>query len=193
MARFTKPLRGLSARRLLILESLRENPPQTLLNALSFGCTVAIMLALFEVSLPLPHRHMWVISFLRWLIEAIAWFALLVSLAVMSINRVSQVRERTRQFAILRMLGSSFTFIGELLMEETFFVAIPGTLIGVALGSLLGYFSASGVPDTFAYQVDYGTWYLAGCFTAMGYFGVGVATAWVITRQQDVLSALSSK
>jgi ABC-type antimicrobial peptide transport system permease subunit len=193
MARHINSFRRLSARHQLVLEDLLENQPQTWLNALSIAFTVAIKLTLSEVSLPPDPHHLWVISVLRWLIGAIVWFALLVSIVVMAINRVSQVRERTRQFAIVRMLGASFSFIAVFLAEETIFVALPGAVIGIALARLVGWLSVSGMPDTFGYETDFWAWLWAPCIAAICFFFVSALTAWVITSQQDVLSALSSK
>jgi hypothetical protein len=182
-----------SVRRRLVLKDLHENRTQTLLNTLSIALTVAITVTLLEVTLMPPPHHMFIIRVLRGTIGAMVWFALCVSIVVMAINRVLQVRERTRQFAIVRMLGASFPFIAVLLAEETIFVALPGTVIGVALASLVGWLSAWGKPELFGYQTDFRAWLCAGAIAAIWFFYVGAATAWVTTSQQDVLSALSSK
>jgi len=193
MAGRSSSLRGTSASRRLVLECLRENPPQTLLNALSIAFAVAIMLTLSEVTLMPPPHHMLVITILRWTIAAMVWFALSVAMIVMAINRMPQVRERAREFAIVRMLGASFSFIAVLLVEETIFIALPGTMIGIVIATLVGWLSASGMPELFGYETRVAAWLWAGFIAATWFFCVGAVTAWVTTKQEDVLSALAYK
>jgi hypothetical protein len=191
MASQTNSPRRLSVRHRLIVADLRENLTLPLLNALGLAFAVAIMLTLSEVTLMPPRHRMPIILLLRWTIAAMVWFALLVAFIVMAINRVSQVRDRTREFAIVRMLGASFSFIAMLLAEETLLIALPSIIIGIALASLVGWSTATAMPDLFTYETNVAAWIWSGFLVVACFYCVGILTAWVTTRQQDVMTALS--
>lgn len=163
------------------------------LNAFSLALIVAIKLALSEVALVPPRHDLFVVRVLRWLIGAMVWFALGVGIIVTSINRVMQVRERTREFAIIRMLGGSFSFIAILLAEETILIALLGEAIGIAVAALVGSLMSSWMPELFRYETRVDAWLGAGCLAAVGFFCLSAVTAWVTTKQHDVLAALSYK
>jgi len=112
----------------LVWEHLRENTPQAFLNALGISFEVMTMLVLAETRYkPVSHLIPTMIV-LRITAALIVWMASSAAFLFVVINRFSQVRERTRQFATLKMLGASSTVILELLFHETMLIAVPGTI-----------------------------------------------------------------
>jgi putative ABC transport system permease protein len=71
-----------------------------------------------------------------------------VSVAVSAfgvVNTLSMsVFERTREIGILRAVGTTRLQIGRLIIDEGIVISLIGCLIGVALGSLLGYLFVKG-------------------------------------------------
>ncbi len=71
-----------------------------------------------------------------------------VSVAVSAfgvVNTLSMsVFERTREIGILRAIGTTRLQIGRLIVDEGIIISLIGCLMGVALGSLLGYLFVSG-------------------------------------------------
>ena len=54
------------------------------------------------------------------------------------------VFERTREIGILRAIGTTRLQIGRLIIDEGVVISLIGCLVGVVLGSLLGYLSVRG-------------------------------------------------
>ena len=71
-----------------------------------------------------------------------------VSVAVSAfgvVNTLSMsVFERTREIGILRAVGSTRLQVGRLIIDEGVVISLIGCLIGVAVGSLLGYLFVRG-------------------------------------------------
>jgi putative ABC transport system permease protein len=71
-----------------------------------------------------------------------------VSVAVSAfgvVNTLSMsVFERTREIGILRAVGTTRLQIGRLIIDEGVVISLIGCLVGVALGSLLGYLFVRG-------------------------------------------------
>jgi putative ABC transport system permease protein len=174
----------------LVWEHLRENSPQAFLNALGISFEVMTMLVLAETRYqPVSHLTPGMIV-LRIIPALMMWIASSVAFLFVVINRYSQVRERTRQFAILKMLGASSTVILELLFHETMLIAVPGTIAGIVLAyGGMGLFSLA-FPDLLEVQTTYEWWLLAGMISAAGSMLAGSLAAWVATRQ-DLIQALS--
>ena len=119
-----------------------------------------------------------------------AWLGIAAAVLLMAINRFSQVRERTRHFGILRVLGSSFSFVVTLLLQETVLVAIPATIVGIALASVHEWFIAAVLSHLFVLRTSYASWLPAGVIAASIFFLVSVYSAWMAFKL-DVLEALS--
>jgi ABC-type antimicrobial peptide transport system permease subunit len=117
------------------------------------------------------------------------WMVLGVAFLFVVINRYS-VRERTQQFAILKVLGASSTFIFELLFHETMIIAVAGTIAGIVVAYGGTWLIAFALPDLFVMQVAYEWRLLAGMISAAGFLFVGSLAAWMATRQ-DLIQALS--
>ena len=71
-----------------------------------------------------------------------------VSVAVSAfgvVNTLSMsVFERTREIGILRAIGTTRLQVGRLIIDEGIVISLIGCLVGVALGSLLGYLFVQG-------------------------------------------------
>ncbi len=174
----------------LVVEHLRENSSQAFLNALSICFEVMIMLVLTETRYK-PVSHLYpVMIVLRITAALIVWIALGTAILFVVINRHSQVRERTRQFAILKMLGAPSTVILELLFHETMLIAVPATLAGIALACGAMELFSSVFPDLLVVRVAYDWWMLAGVISAASFLSAGFLAAWMATRQ-DLIQALS--
>ncbi len=60
-------------------------------------------------------------------------FVLIVGFGLLALQRYFEILERTRDWGILRVLGASNAFFWQLLLCETAVIAIPGTIVGIAL------------------------------------------------------------
>jgi len=81
-----------------------------------------------------------------------------VSVAVSAfgvVNTLSMsVFERTREIGILRAVGTTRLQIGRLIIDEGVVISLIGCLIGVALGSLLGYLFVQG-SEAGGFEIDF--------------------------------------
>ncbi len=119
-----------------------------------------------------------------------AWLTTGAAVLFMMFNRFSEVRERTRQFGILRMLGGSFSLILILLLQETFLAAVPGTIAGILLAYLNGMLISAALGGLFVLHTPYDFWLPAGMIAAGIFFVAGYFAAWMAIRL-DVLDALA--
>jgi ABC-type antimicrobial peptide transport system permease subunit len=173
----------------LATEQLRDNAPQTVLNAGGIAFAVMLMLTLVGTTFkPQQHSDRGT-AILEVSIALMMGFALVTAILFIVINRVSQVRTRTSQFAIFRMLGASFSFITRLLLQETILVGVPGILAGIVLACLGEWLIAVALPDLFVTRTTYRFWFFAGAIPVLGFFVAGVFAAWIVTRR-DVLDGL---
>jgi ABC-type antimicrobial peptide transport system permease subunit len=127
---------------------------------------------------------------LRVTVAIMVWIVLGVAFLFVVIKRYSLVRGRTRQFAILKVLGASSTFILDLLFHETMIIAVPGTIAGIVLAYGGTWLIAFALPDLFVMQAAFEWWLLAGMISAAGFLFSGSLAAWMATRQ-DLIQALS--
>ncbi|MEK6398079.1 MAG: hypothetical protein V4734_08335, partial [Terriglobus sp.] len=106
----------------LVSGHLRDHAQQASLNALTVALAVMIMLTIAGASFdPTSHPNKLIVA-VRFMVVSVAWVATGATFLFLVINRISQVRERTRQFGIYRVLGGSFIFILVLLLQETLIV-----------------------------------------------------------------------
>ena len=174
----------------LVVEHLRENSSQAFLNALSICLEVMFMLVLTETRYK-PVSHLFpVMIVLRITAALIVWIALGTAILFVVINRYSQVRERTRQFAILKMLGAPSAVILELLSHETMLIAVPATLAAIALACEAMELFSSVFPHLLVVRVAYDWWMLAIVISAASFLSAGFLAAWMATKQ-DLIQALS--
>ena len=108
----------------------------------------------------------------------------------MTINRYSQVRDRTQQFAILKTLGASWTFIYTLLLEEVILVTVAGTIGGALLVYAIHLLLAHLVPDLLFIQIRYELWLFVGVTAATGFLFADLCGVWAVSAV-DLIEALS--
>lgn len=139
-------------------------------------------LVLFETKYrPVSHLITTMIV-LRIVAALIVWIASSVAFLFVVIDRYSQVRERTRQFAISKMPGASSTVIFAFLFHEAMLISVPGTIIGIVLAyGGMGLFS-SVLPDLFVMQVTDEWWLLAGMISAAGFLSARSFAAWIAAK-----------
>jgi len=119
----------------------------------------------------------------------ILWLVLVVSALFVVISRYSQIRERTREFAILKTLGASAGYICDLLCQETVLVVAPGTVLGILLSYGGRYLIKTSFPDLFFLRAAYEWWPLACLISAVGFLFAGLLAVWVALGN-DLVEAL---
>jgi putative ABC transport system permease protein len=67
------------------------------------------------------------------LVIAALWFLIFVAFCFAMVERRASIIERTQEFAVLRTLGASSTYLFALSAQETLLAVIPGTLIGITI------------------------------------------------------------
>jgi len=174
----------------VVTEHLRHNVQQAALNSLGIALAVMMMLTLAGASLdPASHPNKLIVA-VRLMVVAVAWVAAGSTFLFMAINRFSQVRERTRQFAILRVLGGSLFFILTLLLQETLLVALPGTIVGIVLAYFHEWLISTVLGGLFVLRTPYSFWLPAGMIAASVFFLASSCSAWRATKL-EVLDALA--
>ena len=173
----------------LVREHLRHNAQQAYMNVFGMALVVMLILTLVEVTVPADHPNR-LVAAIRNMLEGMAWLGIAAAVLLMAINRFSQVRERTRHLGILRVLGSSFSFVATLLLQETVLVAIPATVVGIVLASVHEWFVAAVLSGFFVLRTSYAFWLPAGVVVALIFFLVSVYSARMAFKL-DVLEALS--
>lgn len=150
------------------------------------------MLTIAGASLdPASHPNKLIVA-VRFTVVSVAWVATGATFLFLAINRFSQVRERTRHFAIYRVLGASFHFILALLLQETLVVALPGTIVGIVLAYMHAWLISTVLGDLFVLRTPYSAWLPAGMIAATVFFVAGACAAWQTTRL-EVLDALADE
>lgn len=174
----------------LVMGHLRHNTQQVALNSLGIALSVMMMLTLAGASIdPASHPNRFIVA-VGAMVVGVAWVATAATFLFMAINRFSQVRERTRHFAILRVLGGSFFFILSLLLQETLLIALPGTIVGILLGYLHGWVISTVLGGLFVLRTPYNFWLPAGIIAASVFFVASAHSAWLATRI-EVLNGLA--
>lgn len=174
----------------LVTGHLRYNAQQAYLNVLAIGLAVMMVLTIAGASLdPASHPNRFIIA-VRAMVVGVVWVATGATFLFLAINRFSQVRERTRQFAIYRVLGGAFTFILVLLIQETILIALPGTIVGIILAYLHEWLISTVLGGLFVLRTPYSFWLPAGIIAAAVFFLAGAYSAWHATRL-EVLDALA--
>lgn len=174
----------------LVTGHLRQHTQQAYLDALTIALAVMMMLTLAGASIdPTSHPNKLIVA-VRFTVVSVAWVATGATFLFLAINRVSQVQERTRHFAIYRVLGGEFTFILTLLFQETLLVALPGTIAGIVLAYLHEWLLSVALGDLFVLHTPYGFWLPAGMIAATVFFVAGACSAWQATRL-EVIDALA--
>jgi putative ABC transport system permease protein len=166
--------------RRLVLESMRARPYQTGGTATSVALACAALLSGVgthagigrEPSLQRLMIGLWTSGLLMW----VAGIALLVVMLAQYI----EVRERTLDYGMLRVLGASTRYFLVLLIQESLLLALAGTVLGIALTYVAKTIVALAFPTYLALNTVCGWWPLASLcsfFALMlgGLLGVRVA------------------
>jgi len=171
---------------------LRGHAEQALLNALGIALVVMIMLTLAGATFRETHQAgmLLIHKILKVTFASMLWLGLMVGMILMAINRYSQVRDRTQQFAILKTLGASWTFIYSLLLEEMILVTVAGTIGGIALVYAVRLLLAALVPDLLFIQTRYELWPFAGITAAASFLVADLCGLWSASAV-DLIDALS--
>lgn len=171
----------------LTLEQFRENRSEALLNALGIGLQTTILL-LIAGATPATFAHpSSVLSVARLTLTIVARITLGVSYLVVIVNRFSQVRERTQQFTILKILGASPAFFFDLLLHETMLVTLPGTVAGILLAFAMRGLIAWAFPGMFLLRPAYDWWPLSAVISTILFMLASVASAWN-SGKQDLIA-----
>ena len=102
----------------LVVSHLRFNRLQAAVNALGVSFEVMALLMLAGISRNLGN-HPYAVQMIGSLtVLVILWFVLIVSTLFVLLSRYSQIRERTQEFAILKMLGASTGYICDLCVKR---------------------------------------------------------------------------
>jgi putative ABC transport system permease protein len=158
----------------LAMSQFRYNRLQSALNAEGIGFEVMALLMLAEISrnLSAPPYAALMIGWVT--VLAMLWFVLIVSALFVVLSRYAQTRERTQEFAILKMLGASTGYICDLLCQETVLVVAPGTVLGILLSYGGRYIIETSFPDLFFLRAAYEWWPLACLISALGFLFAGL-------------------
>jgi ABC-type antimicrobial peptide transport system permease subunit len=157
-------------------------------NVVAVSFEVMALLMLAGLSRNLEARP-YAVQMIGWVtVYVILWFVLAVSACFVVVSRYSQMRERTQELAILKMLGASSEYICDMLCEETAWVVLPGTVLGIlwayAGRSLIGI----ALPHSFVLRAAYEWWPLACLIAALGYLLAGLVVWGSVGK--DVVQAL---
>lgn len=166
---------------------LRQSPRRTFLNALAIGIEVTVILTLVGIRYREGPQ-----LFLGVTMSLSLWVVLAVSIIFVVIARYAATLERTRDIAILRLLGAPSTFVFNLLFQETFLVAIPGTAIGIAMTYGTKWLMMHVASDFAIQETVYEWWPIAGAISVAGALLGSFIPAWkAMTR--DVIQMLSNE
>ena len=148
--------------RRLVLESLRARPYQTGGTAISVALACVALLSGVgvhrgigrEPSLPRLMVGLWTSG----LLMCVAGIAVFVAI----LGQYIEVRERTQDYGILRVLGASSRCFLILLCQESLLIALPGTALGIGLTYVARTIVALAFPRYLTLSMFYGAWPLAG-------------------------------
>ena len=158
----------------IAVKDLRDNAQQAFLNALTIGFAVLILLTLAGADFkPLQHAYLLTLAF-KLTLTAMLLLGLAVDLCFLTINRFSQVREKVRQYAVLRLVGASPRFFYLLQLQQTIFISVAGTLAGIMLTYMVRMLMAHLVPDLLSIEPLYDLWPFVGIAPGGAFFAAGV-------------------
>ena len=113
-----------------------------------------------------------------------------VGFIFLSIERYFSVIEKTQEFGVLKVLGTSMRYFLFLLLLETCAICVPGTVGGIGLTFLMGWGVDSAFPKFLRLDVVYPWWPIAFGITATASMIGGVIGARRAIRT-GVIQALS--
>ena len=118
----------------LVLGHLRRSFLRTFLSVLNLGVEVMMILTLIGINYGTTSRPLeWPTNAVGVMIVVLLWFVLGVSFVFVVIGWYTTVSERTQEIGILKVLGASSAYILNWLFQEALIIAIPGTMVGIAM------------------------------------------------------------
>jgi ABC-type antimicrobial peptide transport system permease subunit len=132
------------------------------------------------------------LRFLGVIMSLSLWVVLAVSFTFVVMARYAATLERTRDMAILRVLGAPSTFVFNILFQETLLLAISGTAIGIAATYGTGWLMMNFASDVAIQETVYGWWPIAGAISVVGALLGSLIPAWKALRH-DVIQTLSNE
>jgi ABC-type antimicrobial peptide transport system permease subunit len=172
----------------LVASHFRYNRLQVAVNVVGISFEVMALLMLAGLSRNLEARP-YAVQMIGWVtVYVILWFVLAVSGCFVVVSRYSQIRERTQELAILKMLGASTGYICDMLCEETAWVVVPGTVLGILWAYAGRSFIGVALPHSFLLRAAYEWWPLACRLSALGCLLAGLAVWGTVGK--DVVQAL---
>jgi ABC-type antimicrobial peptide transport system permease subunit len=173
----------------LVVSQFRFNRLQMVANSVGVSFEVMAVSTLAGIS-PNRDAHPYVILMIGYVtVWAMLLLVLVVSTIFVVISRYSQIRERTQEFAILKMLGASTGYIFDLLSQETVLVVVPGTVLGILLSYGSRYLVEIFFHDLLILRAAYEWWPLAFLISAAEYLLVGMLAVWTVL-ENDLIEAL---
>ncbi|MGH9722652.1 MAG: ABC transporter permease, partial [Bryobacteraceae bacterium] len=123
-------------------------------------------------------------------IRVMEGIAVLIGFAVVFLSMYMAVLQRTREIGILKALGASQWFILRIILREAVFLAIAGTVIGIALSYGTRWVLDTFVPSSFRSAIVPDWWPVAGLIALTGAMIGALYPGWRAARQ-DPIEALA--
>ena len=116
--------------------------------------------------------------------------AMIVGFIVVFMAMYTAVLERTREIGILKAVGSSSGLILSILLRETLFLAVLGTIFGIMLTYVTQWLMQHVVPNSLTQETEYVWWPIAGAIAIIGSL-IGAIVPGIKAVRQDATEALS--
>jgi putative ABC transport system permease protein len=130
------------------------------------------------------------VTMLRNFIYVVIGVSVVVGFLAVFMSIYTAVLERTREIGILKALGASPKFISTLLVSETLFLAVLGTIAGIGLTYVTQWALHTFSPASLTQETVYLWWPISGLI-AIGGALLGVIVPVTKALRQDATEALS--
>ena len=130
------------------------------------------------------------VSLLRNFIGVVIGVAVIVGFIVVYMAMYTAVLERTREIGILKAMGASSGTILNLLLKETFLIAIGGVAAGILFTYGTQWCMRHLVPSSLTQETVYSWWPIAGAIALVGAM-LGAIVPAVKAAHQDVTEAIA--
>jgi len=127
-----------------------------------------------------------------WTVALMLVVVLIASFILVGISRYAAVFERTREIGILRAFGASSAYVFKILLQEALLIAIPGTIIGIALAYGTTWVMVHELSDVTTQVTVYIWWPFAGAAGLMSTL-LGAVLPARRAMNQDVIGAIAQE
>jgi putative ABC transport system permease protein len=127
---------------------------------------------------------------LRQFIAVVILLSVIVGFLVVFLSMYTAVLERTREIGVLKSLGASPAYVLDILLRETFVLAITGTTVGIALSFGTRWLIYEFGGPTLTQMITPDWWPIAAAIAVGGALLGALYPGWKAIRQ-DALEALS--